>query len=142
MDVEETCTAIPPLMSGFDGLPWPELVRGGPALVVPQAPAYVRPVDDRDGWSAGDAEGLAEPHPDWSAVVRDQQVTITRPSGEVWFKGGPLLLTYEWRRAVGRRRAILLITGPFAHIGEFRDAAEMGTLCLIVVPLDLAGTSG
>jgi len=134
-DIPADQPASPARTSGWDGMPWPEMINGRPVLVVPQAPDYVRWVDPADGWSAGQQEALIDPPPGWSAELEGQHMTITRPSGAVWFKGGPLPLTREWRRAAALHRALLLITGPFATIAEFRPAASAGALCVLVIPL-------
>ncbi|GAB2717716.1 hypothetical protein [Kitasatospora kifunensis] len=124
------------MASGFDGRPWPELIRSRPVVMIPRGPhSPDRPVLDADGWSA-DPES-AQANPAWSAVLREQHLTITHPGGEPWFDG-PLLLTREWYRAATTHNAVMLMTGPFDTIAEFPQAALRGALRAVVIPIVFA----
>jgi hypothetical protein len=118
--------------SGRDGVPWPEWLRGRPALVIPQVPGLPRPIDPAAGWTHSPREAADQPHPDWQLTLNNRQLTITGPGAEPWYDGHPLL-TREWMRAAVAQEQALLVTGAFAHIGEFSAAAATGALQLLLV---------
>ncbi|RAJ32818.1 hypothetical protein K353_05816 [Kitasatospora sp. SolWspMP-SS2h] len=125
--------------SGLRGRPWPELMPDGrAALVLPAAPD--RPVFAGDGW-ADRTTGLglaAGPRPGWSAVLDDYRLTLHRPGATVWFDG-EVGADRHWRRRLRDHRTLLLVTGPFTGVFDFRPAAEAGRLFLLTVSARLAG---
>ncbi|MER6947447.1 hypothetical protein ABT294_25775 [Nonomuraea sp. NPDC000554] len=64
---------------------------------------------------------------------------MTRPGGLPWFTG-LLPVIREWRRAARNHGAVLQITGPFAHPGQFRAAGASGLLQLVVVQLSFGSS--
>ncbi|MET9399261.1 hypothetical protein [Kitasatospora sp. NPDC002965] len=131
--------AVQVTASGFDGRPWPELIRGRPALMIPHGPrSPLRVVLDADGWSA-DPEA-AQVNPQWSAVLSEQHLTVARPGGQVWFQD-TLLLSRDWRRAANVHRAVMLMTGPFDTIAEFPAVALQGELHALVAPVIFASAT-
>ncbi|MFJ8478416.1 hypothetical protein [Kitasatospora sp. NPDC094011] len=114
--------------------PWPELMPGHrPALVLPADPD--RPLVPEEGWT--DRPSLATgPHPGWSAVLADYQLTIHRPSGPAWFDG-EISATREWWGAARAQGTLLLITGPFTNVFDFQAATAAGRLSLLTIPIRL-----
>ncbi|MEV7927132.1 MULTISPECIES: hypothetical protein [unclassified Kitasatospora] len=123
------------------GRPWPELMPDRrPALVVPAAPG--RPLLAEDGWA---------PHDDvpalttgqqcaWSTVLDGYRLTVRRPCGLTWFDG-EIAATREWRNRVHVHGALLLISGPFTSVFDFRPVAAAGRLLLLTTPVrPAAGT--
>lgn len=118
--------------SGHDAVPWPEWLRGHPALVIPQVPGLPRPVDPGAGWTDSPQEAAGQPHPGWQLTLNNRRLTITGPDTAPWYDGYPLL-TREWMRAAVAQRQALLVTGAFAHIDEFAAAAANRALRLLLV---------
>ena len=134
----------PSALSGWDGLPWAEYWQDQPALIVPRtALGLQQRLDGEAGWSTARKDALAAPRPDWSVAVElsERLLTVTDPSGGIWFQG-TLLLTLEWVRAVYARGRLLLIAGEFDDIGQFQAAAGAGRLQLLVVGPGPAGVAG
>ncbi|WP_043463470.1 hypothetical protein [Kitasatospora sp. MBT66] len=125
--------------TGLGGHPWPELMPDRrPVLVVPAAPGRLLVLED--GWADRDTatpELTAGPDPAWSAVLDDHRLTIHRPGGLTWFDGD-IAATREWRRQVREHRTLLLITGPFTSVFDFRTTAAAGQLFLLTTPIRLA----
>ncbi|MFH8387300.1 hypothetical protein ACH4E7_41410 [Kitasatospora sp. NPDC018058] len=109
-----------------------------PALVIPADPG--RRLLLEDGWAGhGTAPALAAaPQQAWSAVLAEVRLTVRRPGGLTWFDG-EITATREWRRAVREHRTLLLITGPFTSVFDFRATAAAGRLLLLATPIRLAG---
>ena len=120
-------------LSGYDGVPWPEFLRGRPALVVPQVPGLPRPLDPAVGWTRSLEEAIGQVQPDWMLVLTGRRLTVTGPGRMPWFEGHPLL-TRDWMRAAGAQQQVLLISGPFARIDQFRAAAMGDDLRVLLVP--------
>jgi hypothetical protein len=120
------------LTSGFDGVPWPEFWRGRPTLVIPQLPDLHRPIDPAAGWSRPPRLLGGEVQPGWLLDQCGRGISITAPDGALWYEGYPLLAR-DWRRAATAQRAVLLISGPFAHIAEFAPAASTGALQVLLI---------
>lgn len=120
------------LASGFDGMPWPEVLRGRPALVVPQLPGTQRPTYPEAGWSSSPDVLETEPQAGWALVQRGGGIVITAPGEVVWFFGYPLL-TREWRRAATAQGSVILVSGPFATIDQFGPVARAGSLKVLLV---------
>ncbi|MBD0671658.1 hypothetical protein [Streptomyces sp. CBMA156] len=116
------------------GRPWPELMLDRrPALIVPAAPT--RPLLAEDGWAGRDDLALAAgPQSAWSTVLAGCRLTVRRPGGLVWFDG-EVAATREWRQRVHGHGALLLVTGPFTGVFDFRSAAEAGRLFLLTAPV-------
>ncbi|MEY9961532.1 hypothetical protein [Streptacidiphilus sp. MAP5-52] len=118
--------------SGYDGVPWPEWLHGSPALVVPQLPDLPRPIEPAAGWTDSPQEASGHVHPDWQMTLTGRQLTITGPGSAVWFAGYPLLAR-DWIRAAVVRHQVLLVSGAFASIDQFRGAAQARALRLLLV---------
>ncbi|WP_033258912.1 MULTISPECIES: hypothetical protein [Kitasatospora] len=124
--------------AGLHSRPWPELMPDGrPALILPAAPD--RPVIAQDGWADRTTafDPAAGPQPGWSAVLDDYRLTLHRPGGTAWFDG-EIGADRHWRRRLRDHRTLLLITGPFTGVFDFRPAAEAGRLSLLTTPARLA----
>ncbi|MFF2548357.1 hypothetical protein ACFVUY_38170 [Kitasatospora sp. NPDC058063] len=121
---------------GFGGHPWPQCFAGRAAVAVPRSPE--RPVLTEDGWTA-DAQSLALDLR-WSGQLAAGRLTVHRPDGAQWLDC-ELPLTREWRRAANAHEGVVLVTGPFADIGDFRDVAATGALLLLAVPVSFTGGS-
>jgi hypothetical protein len=61
-----------------------------------------------------------------------RQLTVTGPGDALWFDGHPLL-TRDWIRAATHQHQVLLVTGPFPTIDDFRAAGAAGALQLLLV---------
>lgn len=120
----------PALGSGWDGLPWPELWRQRPVLVIPGRDGR-RPADPAAGWSALE-EHRDQVQPGWQVSVTGRHLTIAASAGP-WYDGD-LLLTREWTRAVRAARRLLLVTGDFHDLAQFMDPSRAGTLRLLTAP--------
>ncbi|MFE2729442.1 hypothetical protein [Kitasatospora sp. NPDC059327] len=115
--------------------PWPELTRDHrPVLIVPADPG--RPLVLEDGWADRDAAPATAtgPNPAWSAVLGGYRLTIHRPGGRAWFDD-EIATTREWRRSVLAHGTLLLITGLFTSVFDFRPAAAAGRLLLLSTPV-------
>ncbi|WP_093858192.1 hypothetical protein [Streptomyces sp. TLI_053] len=115
--------------TGLRGSPWPELLPDRrPVLVVPAmaGPAVL----SGEGWTAH-VPGC-DPAPGWSAVLDGQQLAVHRPGGRPWYEG-PVAAGRQWQRALRAHRTLLLVTGPFAGVLDFRAAAATGRLLLLTV---------
>ncbi|MET8703651.1 hypothetical protein ABZW10_33090 [Kitasatospora sp. NPDC004723] len=126
------------LMSGMDGHPWPALVHGRPAVLVPRRrDAVERLVDAADGWGAY-LGGLSTPCEEWAAQLDGARLVARRPGGEVWLDE-QLLLSAEWRRGALAHGAVLLVTGEFGNAAEVVGAALAGSLRVLAAPLRFTG---
>ncbi|MFJ9448312.1 hypothetical protein ACIRRH_41850 [Kitasatospora sp. NPDC101235] len=117
--------------TGLAGGAWPELLPDRrPVLVVP-APA-APPPHPADGWTREAAHPHDTPHPGWAATATPPHLTIHQPTGQPWYDA-PLTAGREWWRALRTHEVLLLVTGPFTNVFDFRRAAEAGALALLTV---------
>ncbi|MFE7526119.1 hypothetical protein ACFU7Y_10380 [Kitasatospora sp. NPDC057542] len=117
--------------AGLVGGVWPELMPGQcPVLVVPDAAR--RPVTAEEGWARDAGVLERDPAPGWSATASPPCLTVRRPDGEAWFDG-ELAAGREWWRALRAHEVLLLVTGPFTSVFDFRPAAAAGNLTLLAV---------
>ncbi|MFJ6623196.1 hypothetical protein ACIQOW_37220 [Kitasatospora sp. NPDC091335] len=117
--------------TGLAGGAWPELMPGRcPVLVVPAAAG--RPVVPGEGWARDAGVLEEEPAPGWSAVAARPGLTVCRPDGGVWFDG-EVGAGREWWRAVRAYGVLLVVTGPFTGVFDFRSVAAAGQLALLAV---------
>ncbi|MFE5586392.1 hypothetical protein [Kitasatospora sp. NPDC056531] len=118
------------------GHPWPELMPDRrPALVVPAGPGRLPLAED--GWAGRDDLALTTgPQAAWSTTLEDYRLTIRRPGGLTWFDG-EIAATREWRNRVHDHGTLLLITGPFTSVFDFRPTAATGRLFLLTSPARL-----
>jgi hypothetical protein len=65
-------------------------------------------------------------------------LTVLRPDGASWLTAS-LPLTRDWRRAASVHGGVIVVTGQFAGITQFRSAAQAGCLSLLAVPVSFAG---
>ncbi|MBO1419514.1 hypothetical protein [Streptomyces sp. FH025] len=117
--------------AGIAGGAWPELMPDRrPVLVVPAAVA--NPVVAEEGW-VRDAGALEQdPAPGWSIAADPPHLTVRRPAGEPWFDGR-ITAGREWWRALRAYETLLVVTGPFTGVLDFRPAAAAGALALLTV---------
>ncbi|MFJ4674104.1 hypothetical protein [Kitasatospora purpeofusca] len=96
--------------------------------------AKARPVTVAEGWARdpGVLKGL--PTPGWSALADAPGLTVHGPDGRVWFDR-PVSAGREWWRALRTREVLLLVTGPFTGVLDFRPAAAAGRLFLLTTPV-------
>ncbi|MEU8512946.1 hypothetical protein AB0C76_15365 [Kitasatospora sp. NPDC048722] len=126
--------------TGLHGGAWPELLHGRrPVLLVPADPG--RPLLPEDGRAGRDTAcpTTTGPRTGWSAVLTGTWLTIHRPGGALWFDA-EIAATREWRRRIRDHRTLLLITGAFTGIFDFRLAATAGELLLLSTPVRLVGS--
>ncbi|MCX4755166.1 hypothetical protein [Kitasatospora purpeofusca] len=122
--------------TGLCGSPWPELLPDRrPVLVVPAMAGPAVPAGE--GWTAH-PPGY-DPTPGWTAVLDGQHLTVRRPGGQPWYKG-PVAAGRQWQRAIRTHRTLLLVTGPFTGVLDFRAAAATGELLLLTVAARLTET--
>ncbi|MGY0466763.1 hypothetical protein ACW14Y_41885 (plasmid) [Kitasatospora sp. cg17-2] len=122
--------------TGLCGSPWPELLPDRrPVLVVPAAAAS--PVVAGEDWTAHPPGH--DPAPGWSAVLDGQHLTVRRSGGYPWFEGS-VAVGRQWQRAIRAHRTLLLVTGPFTGVLDFRAAADSGGLLLLTVAARLTET--
>ncbi|MFK0192817.1 hypothetical protein [Kitasatospora sp. NPDC090308] len=127
------------MFGGLHGRPWPELMPDqSPVLVVPSDPG--RPVLAADGWADRDSalSRSADAHPGWCADLEGHHLVVCRTGGALWFEG-EVAATREWRRRVRDRRRLLLVTGPFTSVFDFRPAAASGRLFFLSTAVRLLG---
>ncbi|MFH8387089.1 hypothetical protein ACH4E7_40295 [Kitasatospora sp. NPDC018058] len=55
-----------------------------------------------------------------------------RPTGQLWFDA-PVAAGREWWRALRTHKVLLMVTGPFTGVFDFRRAAQAGALGLLAV---------
>ncbi|MEV7189799.1 hypothetical protein [Kitasatospora sp. NPDC093102] len=116
---------------GLMGGAWPELMPGQcPVLVVPAAVG--RPVTAGEGWARDAGVLERDPAPGWSAIAAAPGLTVRRPDGGAWFDG-QVTAGREWWRALRAHEVLLLVTGPFTGVFDFRPAAAAGNLALLAV---------
>ncbi|MFC5664998.1 hypothetical protein ACFP3U_18680 [Kitasatospora misakiensis] len=115
--------------TGLRGSPWPELLPDRrPVLVVPAMAAS--PVLAGEGWTAHPPG--CDPAPGWSAVLDGQHLAVCRPGGHPWYDG-PVAGGRQWQRAIRAHRTLMLVTGPFTGVLDFKAAAATGELLLLTV---------
>ncbi|MDH6136639.1 hypothetical protein P3T37_006070 [Kitasatospora sp. MAA4] len=126
------------ITAGVTGQAWSEFVAGRPAVLYPKAAAPDTGGLLTDGWSQqNDFQSWARPNPDWTAVLDEHRLRVTR-LGELRFEG-ELPVSWEWRRAARTHLAALNTTGAFTCPAEFRTAVRTRALFLLVTPLRLTG---
>ncbi|WP_371523059.1 hypothetical protein [Kitasatospora sp. NBC_01300] len=57
---------------------------------------------------------------------------MCRPGGHPWYEG-PVAAGRQWQRAIRAHRTLLLVTGPFTGVLDFKAAAATGELLLLTV---------
>ncbi|MFD5433491.1 hypothetical protein ACFWJ4_15230 [Kitasatospora sp. NPDC127067] len=86
--------------------------------------------DDSRDRDAGVLE--RDPAPGWTAIANRPDLTVRRPDSGAWFEG-QVTAGREWWRALRTYEVLLLVTGPFAGVFDFRPAAAAGNLALLAV---------
>ncbi|MFJ4674092.1 hypothetical protein [Kitasatospora purpeofusca] len=120
--------------TGLRGSPWPELLPDRrPVLVVPAVATSSALA--AEGWTAH-LPGY-DTAPRWSAAFDGHRLAVHRPDGHPWYDG-PVTAGRQWYRAIRSHHTLLLVTGPFTGLLDFKAVAASGQLLLLTVAARLA----